>query len=78
MNTSPITKDVIATKLWFDGDKMCLSLKDGRDIFVPISWFSSLQNASKAQRENFRFICGGEGIHWDDLDEDISVEGLLY
>jgi len=66
-----------ATDLWFAEDKMYVSLDDGREIAVPVEWFPTLRDATKSQRENWRFIGGGEGIHWEDLDEDILVEGLL-
>lgn len=56
---------------------MYLQLDDGREIAVPIEWFPSLRDANDDQRRNWRFIGGGEGIHWEDLDEDILVEGLL-
>jgi hypothetical protein len=50
---------------------------DGRELSVPINWFPSLRDATPEQRNNWRFIGEGEGIHWKDLDEDILVEGLL-
>ena len=66
-----------AVNVWFDDTKMHIYLEDGRELAVPIDWFSSLRDATPAQRNNWRFIGGGEGIHWNDLDEDILVEGLL-
>jgi hypothetical protein len=77
MNTLTINKSVIASGLWFEGDKMYVRLDDGREIAVPVEWFPTLRDASVKQRNNWRFIGGGEGIHWEDLDEDILVEGLL-
>ncbi len=77
MNTLTIAKSVIAVDLWFQEQKMYLQLDDGREIAVPIEWFPSLRDANDDQRRNWRFIGGGEGIHWEDLDEDILVEGLL-
>jgi hypothetical protein len=56
---------------------MNVLLEDGREISIPIDWFPSLRDATSDQRNNWRFIGDGEGIHWDDLDEDILVEGLL-
>ncbi len=61
----------------FDNEMMFVQLTDGREIGVPLEWFPSLRDATPAQRENWRFIGGGVGIHWEDLDEDLSVEGLL-
>ncbi|MEO6447116.1 MAG: DUF2442 domain-containing protein [Gemmatimonadaceae bacterium] len=52
-------------------------LADGREIAVPLEWFPRLRDASPAQRANWRPIGGGVGIHWPDIDEDISVAGLL-
>src|ERR1043165_282393 len=58
-------------------DTLTVDLTDGRTIAVPLAWFPRLLDASAAERNNWRFIAKGEGIHWNDLDEDISVEGLL-
>ena len=52
-------------------------LVDGREILAPLEWFPRLQKASRSQRGNWRLIGGGLGIHWEGIDEDISVEGLL-
>jgi hypothetical protein len=54
-----------------------VDLADGRSIRVPISWYPRLAAATEKERNNWRFIGRGEGIHWPDLDEDISVENLL-
>jgi hypothetical protein len=53
-------------------------LSDGRVISVPLEWFPALRKATAKQRNNWRLIGKGVGIHWEDLDEDISVEGLLH
>jgi len=58
-------------------DALRVELSDGRTISVPLAWFPRLLDATKKERDNWRFIGKGEGIHWSDLDEDISVEGLL-
>jgi len=58
-------------------DALHVRLADGREISVPLAWFPRLHAASPEQRTNWRLIGGGVGIHWPDLDEDISVEGLL-
>ena len=52
-------------------------LDDGRELSVPIEWFPRLRDATSGQRSNWRFIGRGEGIHWPDIDEDISIAGLL-
>src|SRR5438132_13674909 len=59
-------------------DTITVDLTDGRTISVPLAWFPRLLHASAAERNNWRFIANGEGIHWTNLDEDISVEGLLH
>jgi len=58
-------------------DTLNVDLSDGRTISVPLSWFPRLVYASREQRNNWRLIGRGHGIHWDDIDEDISVEGLI-
>ena len=58
-------------------DSLVVDLQDGRTITVPLSWYPRLHQGSVRERANWRLIAGGEGIHWPDLDEDISVEGLL-
>ena len=54
-----------------------LILADGREISAPLAWFPRLPDASDAQRANWRLIGRGEGVHWPDLDEDVSVNALL-
>ena len=54
-----------------------VDLSDARTISVPTAWYPRLASATTAERAHWRLIGGGEGIHWDDLDEDVSVEGLL-
>lgn len=58
-------------------DTLSVDLSDGRTISVPLAWFPRLLNASPEERQNWRLIGKGEGIQWEDIDEDISVEGLL-
>jgi hypothetical protein len=77
MNTLAINKSTNAVEIWFSELKMFVRLDDGREIAVPIDWFPKLRDASDKERNNWRLIGGGEGIHWEDLDEDILVEGLL-
>ena len=59
-------------------DEISVSLMDGRVVSVPLAWSWRLCEASAAQRANFRLIGTGQGIHWPDIDEDLSVEGMLY
>jgi hypothetical protein len=56
---------------------MLVNLVDGRRVSVPLEWFPKLAKATPAQLENYELLGDGEGIHWPDLDEDLSVEGLL-
>ena len=58
-------------------DTLTVDLADGRTISVPLAWYPRLQNGSRKERSNWRMIGKGEGIHWPDLDEDLSVEGML-
>ena len=64
-----------AVKVTDDG--LTVDLADGRTITVPLAWYPRLLQASPAERVNWRFVGDRQGIHWADLDEDISVEGLL-
>src|SRR5271157_2710545 len=61
----------------FDGDTLSVRLKDGRTISVPLAWYPRLFHATAEQRRNWKIAGGGYGIHWPELDEDISTEGLL-
>ena len=58
-------------------DSLNVDLSDGRTISVPLAWFPRLLHATPEERKNWRLIGKGQGIHWEDIDEDISVEGLL-
>jgi hypothetical protein len=61
----------------FSDDALSVSLRDGRVISVPLVWYPRLLNATIAQRENWEIAGGGYGIHWPEVDEDLSTEGLL-
>ena len=58
-------------------DDLTVGLVDGRTVSVPLSWYPRLVHASENERNNWRLIGYGEGVHWPDLDEDISIENLL-
>jgi hypothetical protein len=58
-------------------DELTVSLVDGRRVSVPLAWFPRLLHASHAQRSNWQLLGDGEGIHWPDVDEDLSVVGIL-
>lgn len=66
-----------ATNVVVSDDTLTVDLSDGRTISVPLAWYPRLVHAADQERGKWRLIGRGEGIHWPDLDEDISVEGLL-
>jgi hypothetical protein len=67
----------LAKGVTFTTERLQVELQDGRELSVPLAWFPRLQNASPQEREQWRLIGEGEGIHWEALDEDISVPRLL-
>jgi hypothetical protein len=77
MSTSPITADERATGVAFTDDALTVTLMDGRAITVPLAWYPRLLNATREQRLNWTIRGGGYGIHWPDVDEDLSTEGML-
>lgn len=68
----PYAENVIVTE-----DTLSVDLSDGRTISVPLAWYPRLQHATPNERNRWKLIGKGLGIHWEDVDEDISVEGLL-
>ena len=78
MNISVIEKEVPrAENIRITEDTLSANLSDGRTILVPLEWFPRLVHATPEERNNWKLIGRGHGIHWKDLDEDISVEELL-
>ena len=77
MNSFAVKIDSRADKVWFDDFSMHVMLADGREVSVPLEWIPSLRDATKQQREKYRLIGNGIGIHWEEIDEDLSVAGLL-
>jgi len=69
--------DTLALEVRTTEDELVVELSDGRRISVPLVWFPRLLHATAEQRSHFELIGDGEGIHWPDVDEDISVRGLL-
>jgi hypothetical protein len=61
----------------FDADRLIVDLMDGRTIAVPLAWYPRLFEATPEQRSDWKIAGGGYGIHWPEIDEDLSVEGLL-
>jgi hypothetical protein len=73
----PSGRPPIAIGVTVTDDELIVSLDDGRTVSVPLVWYPRLLHGEETERANWRMIGRGEGIHWPDLDEDISVEGLL-
>jgi len=79
MNTLVIeTPAVKARKVAVTDDTLTVDLSDGRTIAVPLTWYPRLLHGTPEERNRWRLIGSGEGIHWPDLDEDLSVEGLIF
>jgi hypothetical protein len=66
-----------ATNVVVTGDTLTVDLSDGRTISVPLAWYPRLVHGTQEERTSWRLIGRGEGIHWPQLDDDISVEGLI-
>ena len=77
MSTRTLEVHPLAQEVKFTDHDMIVSLVDGRSVSIPLEWFPRLAKAAKAQLENYEILGDGEGIHWPDLDEDLSVEGFL-
>ncbi|NNL66911.1 MAG: DUF2442 domain-containing protein [Myxococcales bacterium] len=77
MSSSQPERDVRAVAVQITDDELIVTLVDGRRVATPLSWFPRLLAASRAGRERFELLGDGLGIRWPDLDEDLSVAGLL-
>jgi hypothetical protein len=78
MSTSAVELEIPdAVDVSVSDDTLFVELSDGRTISVPLDWYPRLTHATNAERTNWRIIGGGDGVHWEDIDEDISVKGLL-
>lgn len=77
MGILALTADERVADVKFTEDVLSVQLMDGRTISVPLVWYPRLLNATKQQRENWLIAGGGYGIHWEEIDEDLSTEGLL-
>lgn len=78
LTVSTVEIDVpLAVNVSVSDDTLSVDLRDGRSLSVPLAWYPRLGYGSAEERGNWRLIGGGEGIHWSDLDEDISIVGLL-
>jgi hypothetical protein len=77
MGILALAADERVADIEFTEDTLSVRLMDGRTISVPLVWYPRLLNATKEQRENWQIAGGGYGIHWEEIDEDLSTEGLL-
>lgn len=77
MSTSAPRAEPRAIDVKVSDDALMVTLMDGRRLSVPLNWFPRLSTASSKERSNFELLGGGVGIHWPDIDEDLSVEGLF-
>jgi hypothetical protein len=77
MSSSVVEIRPTAREVSVGDDELTVLLTDGRKISVPLAWFPRLLHATAEQRRNFELLGEGEGIHWPDIDEDLSVAGLL-
>jgi Protein of unknown function (DUF2442) len=77
MNTLAVKVEPRIVDLSFTSDALRVVLADGREVSAPLEWFPRLRDANTKQRKNWRLIGRGVGIHWEDIDEDISVNSLL-
>jgi Protein of unknown function (DUF2442) len=77
MTSSTLATETTAKDIKVTNDALIVELRDGRSVSVPLTWYPRLAEGRPAERRNWEFIGPGTGIHWPDLDEDISIEGLL-
>ncbi|MCA9246329.1 MAG: DUF2442 domain-containing protein [Planctomycetales bacterium] len=77
MNSSATDSTAFAKTVAVDADTLSVELTDGRTISVPVAWFPRLSHATPKELATWRLIGGGRGVHWPDLDEDVSIENLL-
>ncbi|QYO65367.1 DUF2442 domain-containing protein [Leptolyngbya sp. 7M] len=77
MNSLAIAADERVASVEITEDEIAVRLMDGRRISAPLAWYPRLLHATDEQRQNFEVAGGGYGIHWPDIDEDLSTEGLL-
>jgi Protein of unknown function (DUF2442) len=77
MPTLVESAEAVATQVSCGDDALTVVLEDGRTVSVPLAWFPRLLNATRKQRQDWELIGGGVGIHWESVDEDISVASLL-
>lgn len=77
LTNAKIERDFTATRVFFTDDALGVQLSDGREVRVPLEFYPRLKNANQKQRNNYQINGLGTGVHWPDIDEDLSVEGIV-
>jgi hypothetical protein len=67
----------VAEKAWYQDQMICIKMSDKKEVRFPVDANYKLKNATNTQRNNIEIICGGTGLHWPDLDEDLSLTGIM-
>jgi len=77
MSISAVRVDATAVGVRVTDNRLIVALADGRELSAPLAWFPRLSQATEEQRQKWRFVGRGHGIHWPEVDEDISIASLL-
>lgn len=77
MNTLVLERESLVRAVGFGKDSLFVDLSDGRRVCIPLAWYPRLLHGTRQERNRRELIGDGEGIHWPELDEDISIEGIL-
>ena len=77
MAISATASDIRVRSVHVDDERLTVDLMDGRSISVPLAWYPRLLEATAGQRQHYEVAGGGYGLHWPEIDEDLSTEGLL-
>ena len=77
MSIAAAEADLLIETVRFDGDRLVVELSDGRILGTPVRWYPRLLNATAAQRERWELLGPGIGIHWPEVDEDLSLAGMI-
>ena len=72
-----LVHEPLASQITFESDEMCVELKDGRKLIIPLAYFPRLLKATNQQRQDYSISGGGTGLHWENIDEDICVKSLM-
>lgn len=77
MSIAALEAELLIQSVQFREDRLVVELSDGRSLGTPVAWYPRLDAATEAQRARWRLIGRGVGIHWPDIDEDLSLDGML-